>query len=93
MTNSPIRDIRAAEVNIDEDLWAKLNDANNQEKFLERFDSNRVSLEKIPKLASQTRHGSIVLKPIVEPVKFNAKKLLISRDTILEFKLDKTSTK
>ena len=93
MTNSPIRDIRAAEVNIDEDLWAKLNDANNQEKFLERFDSNRVSLEKMPKLASQTRHASIVLKPIVEPVKFNAKKLLISRDTILEFKLDKTSTK
>lgn len=59
---------------------------------LDDFDSKKVQLASIPKAASQTCQGQVLIKPIIEPIPYGAiytpVKKLTAR-TIAEFKLSK----
>ena len=57
------------------------------ELTLEDFDSNALNLRKIPKTASTTCRGQILIRPVVEPVLYTGPSRGFEKQTIDEFGL------
>jgi hypothetical protein len=58
-------------------------------KTLEDFDSSRVDIKKVPKTASLTCKGQVLIKPVVQPILFKGKANQMEWDTVKKFKISK----
>ena len=56
---------------------------------LEDFDSSVLRLNNIPKTASTTCKGQLLIRPIVEPIPYTGPSRAFDKDTIDEFGLTK----
>mmetsp|Transcript_13546 Transcript_13546/g.21137 ORF Transcript_13546/g.21137 Transcript_13546/m.21137 type:complete len:129 (+) Transcript_13546:842-1228(+) len=63
--------------------------SNNPHLSIEDFDSKNLTLTRVPKAASQTCQGQVLLKPVIKPVPYTGIKNRLLKSTIDEFRLTK----
>lgn len=56
---------------------------------LEDFDSENILIRRVPRTASQTCRGQILIKPIVRPIPYTGLNKRLGRKTVEEFRLNK----
>jgi hypothetical protein len=54
---------------------------------LEDFDSAKININRVPKTASQTCQGQMLIKPLIQPIPFTGLNNALPMTTATEFKL------
>ena len=60
----------------------------NNTLTLEDFDSNNLEIKRVPKTASQTCRGQVLIKPIVKPIPYTGLNKKLGKKTVTEFNLN-----
>lgn len=55
---------------------------------LEDFDSENLKINRVPRTASQTCRGQILIKPIIRPIPYLGLNKRLGKKTVEEFKLN-----
>lgn len=55
---------------------------------LEDFDSQNIQIRRVPRTASQTCRGQVLIKPIVRPIPYTGLNKRLGKKTVEEFRLN-----